>query len=62
MSRGDDIVTLAGTSRRSRLAENLKATELRLGADVLSELDQLFGPEGLAGERYDPQHMHIVAR
>jgi len=62
MSRGDDIVTLVGTSKRSRLAENLKATALRLGADVLSELDQLFGHEGLAGERYDPQHMHIVAR
>lgn len=62
MSRGDDILTLIGTSKRSRLAENLKAAELRLDADVLSQLDRLFGTGGLAGERYDAQHMHIVAR
>ncbi|HEY5951882.1 MAG TPA: aldo/keto reductase [Kofleriaceae bacterium] len=62
MSRGDDIVTLIGTSKRTRLAENLGAAKLQLDADVLTQLDRLFGADGLAGERYDAQHMHVVAR
>src|SRR6185369_6699732 len=52
MSRGKDVVTLVGTSKRKRLAENLEAANLQLHADVLAELDELFGPDAIAGERY----------
>jgi aryl-alcohol dehydrogenase-like predicted oxidoreductase len=62
MSRGKDVVTLVGTSKRTRLAENLKASNVSLGADVFAELDQLFGPDSIAGARYDAQHMNIVAQ
>ncbi len=62
MARGQDIVTLVGTSKRTRLAENLEAAGLKLSADVLSELDESFRPGVMAGERYDAQHMNIVAR
>jgi aryl-alcohol dehydrogenase-like predicted oxidoreductase len=61
-SRGDDIVTLIGTSRRKRLAENLEAAGIRLDADVLAELDRAFEPGAIAGERYDAQHLDLVAR
>ncbi|HEY0945786.1 MAG TPA: aldo/keto reductase [Opitutaceae bacterium] len=62
MSRGDDIVTLIGTSKRSRLAENLRAVDLRLDAAALSELEQVFAPGAMAGERYDAQGMRLVPR
>jgi aryl-alcohol dehydrogenase-like predicted oxidoreductase len=62
LSRGDDVVALVGTSKRARLAENLQAAKLTLGTDVLAQLDDLFGPDAIAGDRYDAQHMHIVAQ
>jgi aryl-alcohol dehydrogenase-like predicted oxidoreductase len=62
LSRGDDVVALVGTSKRARLSENLQAATLRLGTEVLAELDELFAPDAVAGDRYDAQHMHIVAR
>jgi aryl-alcohol dehydrogenase-like predicted oxidoreductase len=61
MSRGDDVVTLMGISKRSRLPENLGAATATLSSEVLKELDQNFGPDAFAGERYDAQHMHVVA-
>ena len=61
MSRGDDIATLVGTSKRSRLAENLAAQNLVLAPPLLAELDQVFGPDAFAGQRYDPQQMRVVA-
>jgi aryl-alcohol dehydrogenase-like predicted oxidoreductase len=62
MSRGQDIVTLFGTSKRSRLEENLAAQKLSLGVNVLSELERIFNPDAIAGDRYDAEHMHIVAQ
>jgi aryl-alcohol dehydrogenase-like predicted oxidoreductase len=62
MSRGPDIITLLGTSKRRNLAEGLRALELMLDVGELAELDALFPPGAFAGERYDPNQMRIVAR
>jgi aryl-alcohol dehydrogenase-like predicted oxidoreductase len=62
MSRGDDVVTLFGTTRRERLAENLAAATLALPAEVLERLDREFGPDAFAGERYDAVGMRLAAR
>jgi aryl-alcohol dehydrogenase-like predicted oxidoreductase len=51
LARGDDIVPLIGTSRRSRLAENLGALNIDLDADELSALDAAFAPGAIVGSR-----------
>jgi aryl-alcohol dehydrogenase-like predicted oxidoreductase len=62
LARGEDIVTLIGTSKRSRLDENLQALAVSLTAQDIAELDAVFVPGAMAGDRYDAQQMHIVAR
>jgi aryl-alcohol dehydrogenase-like predicted oxidoreductase len=61
MAQGDDIITLIGTSKRSRLTENLGALELELSAETLSELNTLFAPGAIMGDRYNSQGMSAVA-
>lgn len=52
LSRGDDVVPIPGTKRRSYLEENIAASELELTADELEQLDTFF-PRGIAsGDRY----------
>lgn len=62
LSRGDDIVALTGTTKASRLAENLGALQLRLDTATLAELDHLFAAGAIAGERYAAPQMGLVAR
>ena len=49
LARGEDVVPIPGTKRRSRLEENLGARELELGAAELERLDAL---PPAAGDRY----------
>jgi aryl-alcohol dehydrogenase-like predicted oxidoreductase len=52
MHRGEDVVPIPGTKRRTYLEENVGATELTLGAEDLERLDEL-APVGVAaGDRY----------
>lgn len=51
LSRGDDIVPIAGTSKRTRLEENVKAASLALRDETLRELDRVFHPGAVAGAR-----------
>lgn len=62
LSRGDDIVALTGTTKTRRLAENLGALQVPLKAATLAELDTLFAPGAMAGERYAAPQMGLVAR
>jgi aryl-alcohol dehydrogenase-like predicted oxidoreductase len=62
MAQGEDIITLIGTSKRSRLAENLGATKIKLTPEILSELNTLFAPGAMAGDRYNAQGMMAVAK
>ena len=52
LSRGDDIVPIPGTKRRSYLEENAAAVDLRLTPDELARLDEEFAPGVPMGERY----------
>jgi aryl-alcohol dehydrogenase-like predicted oxidoreductase len=54
LGQGPDIVPIPGTTRRSRLRENLAAADQLLPPDELSLLGQLFAPGSAAGERYGP--------
>ena len=52
LAQGEDIASIPGTKKRSRLEENLGAIDVTLSADDLSRLDEL-APAGVAaGDRY----------
>ncbi|HEY8320365.1 MAG TPA: aldo/keto reductase [Candidatus Baltobacteraceae bacterium] len=53
LARGDDVVPIPGTKRRSLLEENLGALDVRLTADELAEIDAVFPPDAAAGTRYE---------
>ena len=52
LSRGDDVVPIPGTKRRTYLEQNAAASEVELSEDVLRELDEAFPPGAAAGDRY----------
>ena len=54
LTRGDDIVAIAGVRNRTRLAENLAAIDIVLGPDEAAALDRFFAPGAILGERYPP--------
>jgi len=52
LAQGEDIAAIPGTTKRSRLEENLKALDIQLGQEDLLELEAAF-PVGLtSGDRY----------
>jgi aryl-alcohol dehydrogenase-like predicted oxidoreductase len=51
LSRGDDIVPIAGTSKRKRLDENAQAAKLVLRDETLRELDVVFQRGAVKGAR-----------
>jgi aryl-alcohol dehydrogenase-like predicted oxidoreductase len=60
LARGDDIVPIPGTKRRSYLEENAAAAEITLSADDLASIEAL-APKGVAsGDRYPKQHMATI--
>jgi pyridoxine 4-dehydrogenase len=62
LSRGEDIVSIVGTAKRTRLRENLQSLDVALNAADLAELDQAFAPGAIAGDRYPEPQMRMVPR
>ncbi len=62
LSRGKDIVPLVGMSRRTRVAENLRALDVVFTAEELDSLDRAFAPGAIVGERYPEMVMSLAAR
>jgi aryl-alcohol dehydrogenase-like predicted oxidoreductase len=62
LAQGQDIVPIFGTTRRSRLQENLGATTVRLAACDQFLLDQVFAPGNVTGERYLAPGMAMLDR
>jgi aryl-alcohol dehydrogenase-like predicted oxidoreductase len=60
LSRGDDVVPIPGTKRRTYLEENVAALEVELSDEELERLDRAFPPGAAAGDRYPD--MSIVNR
>ena len=52
LARGDDVVPIPGTKRRSYIEENAAADEVRLTPAELVQLDEAFPPGIAAGDRY----------
>jgi aryl-alcohol dehydrogenase-like predicted oxidoreductase len=53
LAQGDDIVPIPGTTRRTNLATNVGAADVRLSADEVAALDAMVTDVGVAGERMD---------
>ncbi len=62
LHKGDDIVPIPGTKRRSYLEENVAAAALSLSRAEVSELDAALPPGSVAGPRYDAERMKTVDR
>ena len=52
LSRGDDVVPIPGTKRRTYLEENAGAVDVELTDDELARIDEAFPMGTTAGERY----------
>jgi aryl-alcohol dehydrogenase-like predicted oxidoreductase len=61
LHQGEDVITLIGTSKRSRLLENLKCQNIKLNADDLEHLDRTFHEGAMAGDRY-PEFITDIVR
>ena len=62
LAQGPDIVPIFGTTRRTRLRENLGAARVQLASCDQFLLDQVFAPGNVAGERYLPAGMATLDR
>jgi len=62
LAQGPDIVTVAGTTRRDHLDENLAAAEIVLTPEELAELERIVPHGAVAGERYPAAGMAGVNR
>jgi aryl-alcohol dehydrogenase-like predicted oxidoreductase len=62
LQKGEDIVPIPGTKRRSYLEENIAAASLSLSFDEVAQLDQALSPEVVSGARYNEQMMAMVDR
>jgi aryl-alcohol dehydrogenase-like predicted oxidoreductase len=52
LSRGDDVVPIPGTKRRTYLEQNAAASDVELTRAELERLDEAFPPGAAAGDRY----------
>jgi aryl-alcohol dehydrogenase-like predicted oxidoreductase len=60
LARGEDIVPIAGTKRRSYLEENVVALQVKLTAADLARLDRAAPRGAAAGARYPQEGMQRV--
>jgi aryl-alcohol dehydrogenase-like predicted oxidoreductase len=52
LSRGEDVVPIPGTKRRSYLEENVAAADIQLSAEDLARIDEAAPAGATAGDRY----------
>ncbi|HKP22747.1 MAG TPA: aldo/keto reductase [Dongiaceae bacterium] len=60
LSKHPHVVPIPGTKRRTYLAENAAAADIKLNAPDVAELDRMFAPGAVAGARYTEEGMKGV--
>ena len=60
LSRGEDVVPIPGTKRRTYLEENVAATKIDLTEGDLHRLEEAFPVGAAAGDRY--ADMSVIGR
>jgi aryl-alcohol dehydrogenase-like predicted oxidoreductase len=62
LHKGDDIVPIPGTKRRTYLEENVAAADLTLSVEEMGRLEDALRPETVSGPRYNERQMAMVDR
>jgi aryl-alcohol dehydrogenase-like predicted oxidoreductase len=62
LQKGDDIVPIPGTKRRTYLEENMAAADVVLTRDELETLDAALAPGSILGDRYAPAQLATIDR
>ncbi len=62
LAQGEDVIPIPGTKRVRYLEDNMGALNVRLTADELTQIDNLFPPGIAEGERYPEAGMALVNR
>ena len=62
LHKGDDIVPIPGTKRRTYLEENVAAAAIALDAGQMQALDEALAPDKVSGPRYGKAMMAMVDR
>lgn len=62
LHKGDDVVPIPGTKRRTYLEDNLAAAAIRLDDSQLHALDEALAAEKIAGPRYNERMMAAIDR
>jgi aryl-alcohol dehydrogenase-like predicted oxidoreductase len=62
LHKGDNIVPIPGTKRRTYLEENVAAADIQLDADDMKHLNEALRPEAVSGPRYNERQMAMVDR
>jgi aryl-alcohol dehydrogenase-like predicted oxidoreductase len=60
LSRGSDVIPLAGARTRAQLDDLLGALNVRLTHDDLARIEAAVPPEAVAGTRYDAHQMAVL--
>ncbi|MBA3308580.1 MAG: aldo/keto reductase, partial [Nocardioidaceae bacterium] len=60
LSRGDDVVAIPGTKRRTYLEENVGASDVELSAEDLAAIESVAPRGAAAGQRYDESGLAAV--
>lgn len=61
-AQGTDIVPIPGTKRRKYLDENVAAMDIKLTPSDLEQIEAIFQPGVVSGERYAPAMMAAIAQ
>lgn len=62
LAKGEDLVPIPGTKRRTYLEENAAAVEIQLSPEEIEELEAAFPQNEIGGERYAPESMKNIDR
>jgi aryl-alcohol dehydrogenase-like predicted oxidoreductase len=62
LQRGEDIVPIPGTKRRTYLEENVGASNVKLDPEEVKRLDTALSPDHISGARYNEKMMAMVDR
>ena len=52
LAQGEHVIALPGTTKVDHLHEDVRGGSVKLSSELLAELDDIFKPEAIAGDRY----------
>jgi aryl-alcohol dehydrogenase-like predicted oxidoreductase len=62
MAKGEDVVPIPGTKRRTYLEENAGAAAIQLSSADVAELEAAVPEDAIAGDRYAAQNLRMIDR